>query len=248
MGFQSQVRSSTEERHLTQAGFEQKYNAFGGSKAQNAHLHSVGSADVPRRFSVSVLSAQNAHLHGELYGDNLKARKRVFIDEKSWNLPQSDGMEFDQYDTPQSRSIVLHEYGKIVAGVRLLPTKARCGCYSYMLRDAQLGIIGAFPQHILYEDAPVADHVWEATRLFLSPDVPAQQRLLVQSQLMNEMSKAVVDEGATHVIGIVPSVFRRWLQRLGMGAFPVGPKVMFDSDISQAAVMHVAALGSRTPQ
>jgi acyl homoserine lactone synthase len=65
---------------------------------------------------------------------------------------------------------------------------------------------------------------------------------------MNEMSKAVVDEGATHVIGIVPSVFRRWLQRLGMGAFPVGPKVMFDSDISQAAVMHVAALGSRASQ
>ncbi len=194
------------------------------------------------RIRATVLSVSNAHLHGELYGDFLRARKQVFIDTKSWDLPQVDGMEFDQYDTPQSRSIVLHEYGEILAGIRILPTKARCGCYSYMLRDAQLGVIDTIPQHVLYEPAPMSDKVWEATRLFISPNVAAKRRIMVQSRLMLEMAKATVNEGATHVIGIVPYVFRRWLERLGMGALPIGPKLTMDGDISQAAIMHVAAV------
>lgn len=204
----------------------------------------IRSAEANGRLRATVLSAQNAHMHGELYGDFLKARKRVFIDEKSWDLPQTDGMEFDQYDTPQSRSIVLHEYGEVVAGIRILPTKARCGCYSYMLRDAQLGILDDIPQYILYEQAPVANHIWEATRLFISSDIPAKRRLMVQSRLITEMAIAAVNEGATHVIGIVPYVFKRWLERLGMSALPIGPKIDFDGDLSQAAIMHAAAIGS----
>jgi acyl homoserine lactone synthase len=151
-------------------------------------------------------------------------------------------MEFDQYDTPQSKSIVLHEYGEILAGIRIMPTRARCGCYSYMLRDAQLGVIDTIPQHVLFEQAPVADYVWEATRLFISPNVPATRRTLIQSRLMFEMAAASVKEGATHVVGIVPFVFVRWLERLGLGALPIGPKITYGGDISQAAMIHVAGV------
>lgn len=65
----------------------------------------------PRRSSLSqqqstleatVLSVQNHHRHGELYVEFLKARKRTFIDIKGWSLPNIDGMEFDQYDTPKA--------------------------------------------------------------------------------------------------------------------------------------------------
>ncbi|WP_460275370.1 acyl-homoserine-lactone synthase [Celeribacter sp. ULVN23_4] len=194
------------------------------------------------RIRATVLSVQNNHLYGELYADFLRARKRVFIDTKHWDLPETDGMEFDQYDTPQSRCIVLHEYGQVIAGIRLLPTTARCGCYSYMLKDAQEGVIDTIPSYILHEKAPVSDWVWEATRLFVVPEVPANRRLTVQTKLMQEMARTAVAEGATHVIGIVPYVFKRWLERLGMSALPVGPKVMFDSDKSQAALMHVAKM------
>ena len=133
------------------------------AKTSSIQLGHANTVTVPRtndRIRATVLSVKNVHLHGELYEDFLRARKHVFIDTKQWNLPETDGMEFDQYDTPQSRSIVLHEYGEILAGVRLLPTQAQCGCYSYMLRDAQLGIIDNIPQHILYERAPVAGHIW----------------------------------------------------------------------------------------
>ncbi|TDK50472.1 acyl-homoserine-lactone synthase [Antarcticimicrobium luteum] len=193
----------------------------------------------------TVLSVQTQHHYGELYAEFLKARKRVFIDAKHWDLPNVDGMEFDQYDTPQSRSVVVHEFGEVLAGIRLLPTTARCGCYSYMLRDAQRGLLEGIPPHVLYEKAPVADHIWEATRLFVSPDVEAERRIPVQALLLTEMARAAVAGGATHVIGIVPAVFKRWMARLGMGALPLGPKLVIDGDRTQAAVMHVAAVAGQ---
>ena len=197
---------------------------------------------MPNRMRSSVLSVTTQHHYGELYAEFLKARKQVFIDTKQWDLPHTEGMEFDQYDTPQSRSVVVHEFGQVLAGIRLLPTTARCGCYSYMLRDAQRGMLAGIPPHVLYEKAPVADHIWEATRLFVSPDVEADRRIFVQMLLMSEMARAAVAGGATHVIGIVPSVFKRWMGRLGMGALPLGPKLEIDGDKTQAAVMHVAAV------
>jgi len=192
------------------------------------------------RLSATVLSVQNQHRHGELFGDLLKARKKVFIDMKGWSLPHTDEMEFDQYDTPQSRSVVIHEFGQVLGGVRLLPTTARCGCYSYMIRDAQLGLIDDIPQHLLYERAPVAPHIWEATRLFVSQNIPTEQRLALQTRLMLEMANAARIEGASHVIGIVPTIFQRWLSRIGIGALPLGPKLDINGDKTQAAVMHVA--------
>jgi len=193
------------------------------------------------RIEETIVYIGNHHRYGQLYADFLKARKSIFIDRKSWDLPHTEGMEFDQYDTPQSRSVVIHEYGRVLAGVRLLPTTARCGCYSYMLRDAQLGMLPDIPQHVLYEDAPVMPHVWEATRLFVMQDQSAERRMIIQAKLIRAMARAATEQGATHVIGIVPAVFQRWMNRIGLNALPLGPKMHISGDYTQAAVMHVAA-------
>lgn len=205
-------------------------------KAAPRSLHALSS-----RLQETVICVENQHRFGLLYADFLKARKRVFIDQKLWDLPQTSGMEFDQYDTPQSRSVVIHEYGRILAGVRLLPTTARCGCYSYMLRDAQLGLLPDIPNNVLHETAPVMPHVWEATRLFLSKDEPAERRAIIQTKLIRAMAHAAIKEGATHVIGIVPATFQRWMNRIGHSALPIGPKMAISGDHTQAALMHVAA-------
>lgn len=219
--------------------------AEGAARSRRTTHGDMARRALPNSMRSAVLSVHTQHHYGELYIEFLKARKRVFIDAKHWELPQTEGMEFDQYDTPQSRSVVIHEFGQVLAGIRLLPTTARCGCYSYMLRDAQRGLLEGIPQHVLYEKAPVADHIWEATRLFVSPEVESERRLLVQALLLTEMARAAVDEGASHVIGIVPAVFKRWMARLGMGALPLGPKLVIDGDKTQAAVMHVAAVAGQ---
>ena len=190
------------------------------------------------QVKTSVLSFQNMHLFGDLLVNFLRARKRTFIDRLQWRLPEADGMEFDQYDTPVTRWIVIHEFGEVLGGVRLTPTTARCGIYTYMLRDAQKGLLDEIPTDVLFFDAPVSETVWEASRLFISDDVPSHRRLQIQSVIMEALSKSAMDLGASQVIGIVPAVWSRWLRRMDLGAVPVGPKFAIDGTISQAALFN----------
>lgn len=187
----------------------------------------------------TTLSFRNMNEYGDLLVRYLMARKAVFVDRLNWSVPCADGMEFDQYDTPLCRWVVIHEFGEILAGIRLVPTTARCGLYSYMLRDAQMGLLEGIPRDVLFFDAPVADYLWEASRLFVSESVPAQRRNYIQTMLMREMSASAVSLGARHVIGIVPAVWSRWLRRLGLYAAPVGPKFSIDGTISQSALFNV---------
>ena len=59
----------------------------------------------------TIISYQNIHLHGRLFANFFEARHRRFIQELNWGVPEHDGMEFDQYDTPQSRWIAIHDEG-----------------------------------------------------------------------------------------------------------------------------------------
>lgn len=182
----------------------------------------------------TTISFGNIHEHGELLVRYLNARREIFIERLQWNVAQADGMEFDQYDTPFCRWVVLHDFGEVVAGVRLLPTTAQCGIYSYMLRDAQLGILPDIPTDALFLKAPVNPLIWEASRFFISVDVPAAHRKLVQLRLFESMSLVARENGAHHVLGIVPSVWSRWARRLGADAIPIGARFSIDGTRSQS--------------
>ena len=110
-------------------------------------------------MQVTTLSFENLHNHGELFANLFRARKQSFIVRNNWDLPEALGMEYDQYDTPASRWVAVHEFGEIYAGIRLTPTTARCGIYSYMIRDAQMGLLESIPQDLLYAPAPVVAQV-----------------------------------------------------------------------------------------
>ena len=81
--------------------------------------------------------------------------------------------------------------------------------------------------------------VWEASRLFISENVPAKRRHDVQMLVMQLMARTAAEAGARYVIGIVPWVFSRWLRRLGLAALPVGPRFTIDRTTSQAALFNV---------
>lgn len=201
--------------------------------------HTITRQGNDSEVRVTTLSFHNIHEYGNLFTNYLKARREVFIVHRGWVLPEVDGMEFDQYDTPLSRWIVLHEYGEVLAGIRLTPTTAQCAQYSYMIRDAQRGLLNGIPRDLLFLDAPVKDHVWEATRLFVSSRVSAKRRMRIQTILMLEMSRSARALGVSYIIGIVPAIFHRWMKRIGMSAFPVGPILEIDCDQTQAAMMDI---------
>lgn len=179
-------------------------------------------------MQVTTLSFENMHKHGELFPNLLRARHQTFIVRNNWALPEANGMEYDQYDTPASRWVAVHDQGRVLAGVRLTPTTARCGIYSYMIKDAQDGLLDTIPQDLMWEKAPVAPHIWESSRVFVTEEVPAKQRLQVQMRLSVEMVTAAREVGATTLIGIIPDASRRLCRRFGIMAEKAGPVMDFD--------------------
>ncbi len=192
-------------------------------------------------MQATTLSFDNIHTHGELFTTLLRARKQSFIVRNNWDLPEADGMEYDQYDTPASRWVAVHHLGEVLAGIRLTPTTARCGIYSYMIRDAQRGLLDSIPSNLLDFEAPVAPHIWESSRVFVSQNVPAKMRMRVQANLMGEMINAARTMGATQILGLVPAVWSRWIGRLDLDAEPAGPVMEIDGVNTQVAMMNLAA-------
>lgn len=162
----------------------------------------------------TTLSFANMHNHGELFANILRARRESFIVKNNWDLPETMGMEYDQYDTPVSRWLAVHDdTGRVLAGVRLTPTTARCGIYSYMIRDAQRGLLESIPEDLLYDDAPVLGTTWEATRGFVVHDIPAGLRQRVRLQLVMQMLSTSREEGITKLLALLPSNWGRWAAR-----------------------------------
>ncbi|KGK78342.1 N-acyl-L-homoserine lactone synthetase [Thalassobacter stenotrophicus] len=195
-------------------------------------------------MEVTTLSFSNIHEHGALFSNVLRARHENFITRNQWDLPQADGMEFDQYDTPASRWVAVHHNGQVMAGVRLTPTTHRCGIYSYMIKDAQDGLLETIPTNLLWETAPIGPHIWESSRVFVSRHVPARERMIVQMKLGCEMVNAAREVGATSLLGIVPDASRRLSRRFGIVCDPAGPIMDFDGvdcvcvNIALATKMH----------
>ena len=179
-------------------------------------------------MQATTLSFENVHNHGGLFANFFRARKQSFIIQKNWDLPEAMGMEYDQYDTPASRWIVVHEFGEVLGGMRLTPTKARCGIYSYMIRDAQRGLIDAIPYNLLHAEAPVSDTIWESTRVFVSHRTPMSIRRRVHAMMVAAMTTSARELGATQIVALTAGNWQRWYGRCGLTAQAIGPMLTID--------------------
>ena len=219
-----------------------RFDAAPGSEVnEGKSLPAIGPASeaggTGNLMLTTTLSFQNMHQHGDLFVNLLRARRNSFIVKNNWRLPEAEGMEFDQYDTPASRWIAVHENGEVLAGVRLTPTTARVGMYTYMIRDAQRGMLDSIPSDLMDFEAPVDPKIWEASRIFVSNAVPARLRKKVQGDLMYEMIRTARSLGAQKIIAFGPAVWPRWIGRLGLRAKPAGPIMELDGVRVQVAVM-----------
>jgi N-acyl-L-homoserine lactone synthetase len=123
--------------------------------------------------------------------------------------------------------------GQVLAGIRLTPTTARCGIYTYMIRDAQRGLLDSIPKDLLYQEAPVAEHVWESSRVFVSHSTPARMRARVHLSLMQEMSRSARDLGATQLLGLIPANWPRWAPRCRLDMSAAGRVMEIDGIANQ---------------
>jgi acyl homoserine lactone synthase len=173
-------------------------------------------------MQTTTLSFANMHNHGELFANMLRARRELFIVHNKWNLPEAMGMEYDQYDTPASRWVVVHdETGKVLAGNRLTPTTHGCGIYSYMIRDAQRGLLETIPANLLHDPAPVG--VWTRRR--------------IHTQLIMQLGETVRSLGATHCLTLLSATWPRWADRVGVKMRAMGPVLLIDEIENQVVEM-----------
>jgi len=101
------------------------------------------------------------HRHGTAFFEYLGLRKKFFVDNLGWDIPHDDSVEMDQYDNPTAcYSLVLRD-GEVVGGARVMPTTAKWGSHTYMLRDAVQGKLIDIPCLSLIVDGlidMVTDH------------------------------------------------------------------------------------------
>ncbi|MEL6607851.1 MAG: acyl-homoserine-lactone synthase [Pseudomonadota bacterium] len=191
-------------------------------------------------FNLSTL-----HEHGDAWHQFLCLRKRFFVDQMGWDIPNDGQAEMDQYDTPQAHySLVLDDLGRVIGGARIAPTTARWGASTYMLRDALEGSLDAIPSgalpHLIEDDG-----VWECTRLVIAHEVATQEDrtealLLIVSGLV-EIAQA---NGGHQLISLSPLPLMRALRQLGFGATRLGTPYTSAEDGRKYAVLAMPAIPS----
>lgn len=120
----------------------------------------------------------------DLVAKFLAFRKEIFVDHKGWPIFHTDELEFDNYDGGfDPVYIVAHRGRDVVGGLRLKRTDGRFGSgsvtYSYMIRDAWLGLLPGLPQNLCAVEPPVSTSVWEMTRFVAAREPEVVEALLL---------------------------------------------------------------------
>jgi acyl homoserine lactone synthase len=181
------------------------------------------------------------HQHGEAFFGFLRLRKHFFVDELGWDIPHDSDMEMDQYDNPTAHySLVVHE-GRVVGGARTMPTDARWGQHTYMLRDAFESKLEDIPADVM-PSLVKSREVWECTRLVVSDSLRTQADRshclwLIVNGLVHEAEMA----GGREMISLSPLSLVRALRQLGFAARKIGQAYKNDDDGRRYAVLSMPA-------
>lgn len=173
-------------------------------------------------LNTSIITWETIPQFGDLWWQQLKIRKSLFVDEEGWNIPHTDKVEWDQYDTPRTIYVVTHENGIVRSASRLNPCIQVGPNFSYMIKDACEGKLKGIPSSIL-STPPVDDRIWEATRFTVDPRLPNE----VRNAYLVENAKALADyareTGISHLLALMSPFFVRWLNSIGLSCRKAGP-------------------------
>ena len=157
----------------------------------------------------------------------LQLRKQVFVDRLGWELATLDLMEFEQYDSFAATYVIAQHSatGRVAGGARLLrtdhasPTCSGSLKYSYMIRDAALGLLPGLPADLCAGSPPVDPKTWELTRL-VSDGTPG-----VAENLLRIVNAYLASKGALRCLFLGPAAFMRMARGMGFRPEPLGQVV-----------------------
>jgi len=181
------------------------------------------------------------HEFGPAFFQYLALRKKFFVDDLGWDIPHDETHEMDQYDNPSaSYSLVLKD-GEVIGGARLMPTTAKWGTHTYMLRDAVQGKLIDIPPEVLGKDIVDGD-LWESTRIVMSENVRTHaERSMCLSLIMDGMIDITTEGGGTRLMGLSTITLMRALRQLGYDAERLGEPYINEGDGRRYAVLGMTA-------
>lgn len=160
-----------------------------------------------------VLSWATAHNHGDAWANHHRLRRKLFIERNKWDVPEADGMEYDTYDTPAARYVlVIGDHGDVIAVTRLIPTTR-----PIMVRDIWPQLLGGWD--------PETDDYWEATRFGVDEDLPLEIREKAQNTLILGVQRFGLEHNVKSFIGVMPKAFFRRIGSTGVPYEILGPTV-----------------------
>ncbi|WP_438991380.1 acyl-homoserine-lactone synthase [Lentibacter sp.] len=170
-----------------------------------------------------VVSDQNRGVYGALVHEHLRKRRVLFHDKLGWDIPRSAHIEQDQYDRAETVYILIERDGQVEGYARLLPTSARVSYgvheYSYMMRDATLGLLPGIPATILGSRvAPTERDIWEVSRLEASGKPALTALFLTIAEFLEEV-------GAVELLAFTRKNFDAIVRGIGFEAAVVGSPV-----------------------
>ena len=172
-------------------------------------------------YEIHIVRYPDGILNWHLVTDYLKLRKEVFVDRLEWPLFHADELEFEQYDTFDTTYVIATQHKRVVGGARLRRTDQRSSGgslrYSYMIRDACLGLLPGLPEDLCYHLPPEDEQVWELTRMVVDAP-PVVTKLILETT--NEFLNAV---GATSILFLGSPAFLRMARGWRWPAASLGP-------------------------
>lgn len=190
------------------------------------HKLSPPFSEIDLAPSVDVVGFTESLSKWNLVESYLRLRKEVFVEKMKWPLFHSEGIEFEQYDTLDTIYVIARRGSQVVGGARLRRADQTSGkgsvVYSYMIRDAYLGILPGLPREIVPEEPPNTADCWELTRFAVIRDT----ELVIM--MLRKINDFLYKHGAKKCLCLGSPAFLRVARRVGWTVTPLGPVVCND--------------------
>lgn len=177
--------------------------------------------DIISSMEISIIRFPNNLNKFHLVNSYLKLRKHIFIDGMGWPLCHDKDIEFEQYDRLDTTYIIAHVGDEVLGGGRLRRTDQTNGegtcIYSYMVRDACLGLLKGLPEDLCTELPPMRPDVWELSRLVVNE--PGR----VVGVLLSAINRYLFSQHASDCICLGSPAFMRVAKRIGWKVKAMGP-------------------------
>jgi acyl homoserine lactone synthase len=160
-----------------------------------------------------------------------RLRYDTFVNRLGWDVQVHNGMEFDEFDKPDTHYIYVRAPdGMVDACWRLLPTLG-----PNMLRDT-------FPQTLGGLAAPAATDVWELSRFAVATNkvgTSAQEFGPLSLQLMAESVRFGLDAGISRYVTVTTAAIERLLRRQGLHVYRLASPVRIGAVMTVACVIEL---------